>query len=126
MLFFFGYFEIFAKWDSWFYYLGVFTLFWIGYFVFEFLHKEIDSKKFSFSEAYIGLILLIILWLGYWIAFRVYYGNIANLNNIAYSDLYTRANMSLFKTLFNSVYIHISLSFFTGWLAFYIKTKTHK
>lgn len=110
-------FKIFGTWDSILYWIGAFAMFFIGYFIFEYLQQEI---KFNFAESYVGILLLVVLYLGFWLAFRIYYGNIANLNNIAYSEFYTKQNLNLFKDLINSQYIYMALSFFGGWLAFYI------
>ena len=114
----FGFTGIFAKWDSWLYYGGVFAIFFITYFLFEFLQKEVD---FKFAESYIGLIFLILMYLGFWLAFRIYYGNLASLNNISYGEFYKNAGLNMFKYMINSPYIYLSLSAFGGWVAFYIE-----
>jgi len=118
ILFSLGLFGVFAKWNSLLYWLGAICMFFIAYFVFDYLQKEI---KFNFSESYIGILLLIILYLGFWLAFRIYYGNIANLNNLPYDEFYVKQNLNLFKSLMDSPYIYMALSFFAGWIAFYIE-----
>ncbi len=107
---------VFAKWTSPLYYLGTLAFFFISYYLFEFLQKEFN---FNFAESYIGLIYLILLYLGFWAAFRIYYGNVASLNNISYSEFYTKQGLNLFKYLISTPYIYLALSAFVGWLTFY-------
>lgn len=99
-------------------YIAIVAFFLFGFFLFEFLQEKIT---FKFSDAYVGLILLVVLYLAFWLAFRFFYGNSASLNNLSFSDYYVKAGLNLFSSLINSPYIYIALSFFAGWLAFFIK-----
>lgn len=82
-------------------YAFIVAFFIFGFFIFEFLDKKLE---FDFSEIYVGVILLIILYLGFWFAFLIYYGTIS----MSY----------LMNYLFKSPYIYISLSFFLGWCTY--------
>ena len=117
ILFILSFFGVFATWDSWLFYGGTIVTFFIAYYFFEYIQKEIE---FNFAESYIGLLFLIIMYLGFWLAFRIYYGNIASLNNIAYSEFYVKSGLNMFKYMINSPYIYLALSSFGGWVAFYL------
>ncbi len=115
VLFLINYLGIFGKWTSITYSIGIIPFFFMTYFVFEYLQKEVE---FNFNEPYVGFLLLTMMWLSFWIAFRIYYGNIATLNGIDYSTFYTNANLNMFSYLINNPYIYIALSSFCGWVAF--------
>jgi hypothetical protein len=126
ILYFLSIFELFGQWDSTLYYLGVIIFYFIGYFIFEYFQNNI---KFNFAEAYIGIILLVILYFGFWLGFRIYYGNLASLNNISYTDFYANSGLNMFKYLITCPYIYLSLSFFGGWIGFcinYFRKKVKK
>jgi len=86
-----------AYWTN---HLFIICFFFFGYFVFYYLQKEID---FKFSEMYIGVILLIMLYLAFYLAYWIYYSQVSGV----------------FSYLIASPYIHIAISFFAGWLAFF-------
>jgi hypothetical protein len=86
--------------SPWSNHLFIIAFFCFGYFLFDYLQKEIN---FNFAEIYIGVILLIILYLAFYMAYWVYYSQTTNV----------------FSYLIDSPYIHIAISFFAGWLTFF-------
>lgn len=86
--------------SPWSNHLFIIAFFFFGYFLFEYLQEKID---FNFSEIYVGFILLIILYLAFYLAYLIYYSQLSGV----------------FNYLINSPYIHIAISFFCGWLAFF-------
>jgi len=118
ILFLFGTFNIFVKWNSLLYYFGVFAIFFLSYYMFVFFQKNI---KFNFADSYISIIYLIILYLGYWIGFRIYFGNYASLAHKSFAEYLTLTKTSLWQTLINSPYIYLALAAFAGWIAFYLE-----
>jgi hypothetical protein len=87
----------------------IISFFILGYFLFEILQKEI---KFSFSEYYVGIVLLVISYLGFYLAYYFYYRKVVL--------------SSMFSYLISSPYIYVSLGFFAGWLAFMLKENLKK
>jgi len=85
--------------SPWSNHLFIIAFFFFGLFLFIYLNENV---KFNFAEPYIGLILLIILYFSFYIAYWIYYSQVSGV----------------FNYLINSPYIHISISFFAGWLAF--------
>ncbi len=90
-------FDINSPWTN---HLFIIAFFIFGYLIFEYFKKEID---FNFAEIYIGLILLIMLYLGYYMAYWIYYTQTSGI----------------FSSLLSTPYIHIAVSFFMGWLTFF-------
>ncbi len=123
LLFFLSWVDVFGKIGAFWYfnYIAILAFFFFGYFVFTYLQEKME---FSFSEYYVGLILLFVLYLAYWLAFRVYYGNNATLSGYAFSDYYAKAGLNMFSSLINGPYIYIAVSFFAGWVAFFLKQKS--
>lgn len=88
--------------SPWSNHLFIISFFVFGYFLFDYLNNELD---FNFAEIYVAVILLIILYLAFYCAYWVYYSQ----------------TTGVFSYLVNSPYIHIAISFFTGYLAFFFK-----
>lgn len=115
ILYLLSFFNTFPDFSSILYYLGPIPMYFIAYYTFSYLQKE---TNFKFNEPYVGFLLLVILWLGFWMAFRVYYGNIASLNGMNYATFYVNANLDIFRSLMSMPYIYMALSFFFGWIMF--------
>lgn len=79
----------------------IISFFVLSFFLFDMLQKEI---KFSFSEYYVGLILLILMYFGYYLAYWIYYRKVVL--------------SSLFSYLFLSPFLYVCLGFFFGWITF--------
>jgi len=82
--------------------LLIISFFVFGFLIFEYIQKEID---FNFSEIYVALILIIMLYLGFYLAYLIYYSQ----------------TQGVFTYLLNSPYIHIAISFFAGYLTFFLR-----
>jgi len=77
------------------------AFFIFGVFLFEYLNKELE---FNFAEIYVGILLLILLYFAFFFAYWIYSLRITGV----------------FTYLINCPYIFIAISFFAGWLAFFI------
>jgi uncharacterized membrane protein len=93
--------------SPWSNHLFIIAFFFFGYFLFEYMQEKID---FNFSEIYIGLILLILMYLAFYLAYWIYYSQLTGV----------------FSYLINSPYMHIAISFFCGWLAFFFANLSFK
>ncbi|PIU22449.1 MAG: hypothetical protein COT14_01110 [Candidatus Diapherotrites archaeon CG08_land_8_20_14_0_20_30_16] len=108
LLYFLGTNGIFNNINSpWSNHLFVICFFFFGLFLFDYLQKELE---FNFAEFYIGIILLILLYFAFYLAYWIYYSQV----------------QGVFSYLINSPYIHIAISFFGGWLAFFLVNYKNK
>lgn len=87
--------------------LFVIAFFFFGFYVFSVLKTKM---KFNFAEIYVGAILLILLYFSFFLAYLIYYSQLSGV----------------FSYLINCPYIHIAVSFFFGWLAFFFANYSEK
>lgn len=113
--------QVTAKFTSVLFYLSPLIGFLFIYIVFKNLEKLV---KFNFGEIYIGIILLVFLFLGFYVAFVMHYCGGALFTNVKFLQAYKQisaTNWVKFMTL--TPYIYFLIGSFLGWVAYAIEKK---
>ncbi len=109
--------NITSKMGSVLYYTMPLIGFLLIYVIFIFIEKAVD---FNFKEPYIGLILIVFLFLGFYLAFLIYYGQSAIFSSVTFAQVFSQIKINWIKYMTATPYIYFIIGSFFGWAAYAI------
>ncbi|PIU02623.1 MAG: hypothetical protein COT55_02540 [Candidatus Diapherotrites archaeon CG09_land_8_20_14_0_10_32_12] len=111
-----------AKFNSALYYIMPAVSFLLIFIIFIYLEKII---KYNFKEYYNGIFMIVFLFLGFYLAFLIYFGERAIFTSIKFSDVFSRLNINWLTYMATTPYVYFIIGGFLGWLT-YALIKTEK
>jgi pilus assembly protein TadC len=96
----------------------------IGFLLLYVIFKYIETRiKFNFKEYYIGIILLVFLFLGFYVAFLIYYGQTAIFSSVTFSQIFDQLQINWLSYMAATPYVYFIIGAFFGWLAYALEKK---
>jgi len=91
----------------------------IGFFLIYIIFKYIETRvKFNFKEYYIGIILIVFLFLGFYVAFLIFYGQSAIFSSVTFSQIFSQIQINWLSYMATTPYVYFIIGSFFGWLAY--------
>jgi len=104
-----------AKFNSWLYYIMPAASFLLIFIIFIYLEKVV---KYNFKEYYNGIFLVVFLFLGFYLAFLIYYGERAIFTSVKFSDIFNQIKINWLTYMASTPYVYFIIGAFLGWLTY--------
>ncbi|MDD4983316.1 MAG: hypothetical protein PHH82_00555 [Candidatus ainarchaeum sp.] len=104
-----------AKFNSVLYYIMPGISFLLIFIIFIYLEKVV---KYNFKEYYNGIILIVFLFLGFYLAFLIYFGERAIFSSVKFSEIFGQLNINWLTYMATTPYVYFIIGAFLGWLTY--------